>query len=187
MHPHICEVMGPVRIDLPWFKKCLTASLRENLKLEGEVAHLELVNKTLQVAAEEAIEARKQQIEGLRQLVEKDSERQQLALLTQLVPDDIITGDMWQQEKLKREDEVAVHRARDHTATEVAAALHCALQAERVEMAQLWQRLQDAHELAATASAASSSSELRAKIQGLEGELLRPPNPSSHPNKICRW
>ncbi|GLI61749.1 hypothetical protein VaNZ11_004169 [Volvox africanus] len=95
------------KIDLPWFEKCLTSAWRENLKLEDEVASLQQVNTTLQLTAEDVIEASKQQMEGLQQQLkekeedlrdvegksqshvlwveERDRERQQqLAVVTQL-------------------------------------------------------------------------------------------------------
>ncbi|GIL56104.1 hypothetical protein Vafri_11544, partial [Volvox africanus] len=69
--------------------------------------------------------------------------------------------------------EVARHHARDNAAKALTAALQRALQAERVGVVQLRQRLEDAQEAAATAATASSTltSELQAKIRGLEAEL----------------
>ncbi|GIM17302.1 hypothetical protein Vretimale_19833, partial [Volvox reticuliferus] len=199
--PHRAKYLARVvKIDLPWFRKHLTSTSRENLKLEGEVASLELVNAKLQLTAEVAIEAVKQQMEGLQlQLKEKEQELQELkaktrahvlwvekdcgrkvVVLQQHILD--ITRDMEQeQEKCKKldtdfqrlQDEVARERARDCTAAAEMAAVRRTLEAERVEMAAVRQQLQDAQDAAATAAAASSSltSELLVKIQGLEGEL----------------
>ncbi|GIL56145.1 hypothetical protein Vafri_11571 [Volvox africanus] len=166
-------------------------------------ATLQLTAEEAIEARKQQIEGLQQQMEGLQQqLKEKEEElrdveaksqshalrveeqererQQQLAVVTQLVSD--ITSDMTQ-EKLKWEKldadfqrlqaEVARHHARDNAAKALTAALQRALQAERVGVVQLRQRLEDAQEAAATAATASSTltSELQAKIRGLEREL----------------